>query len=79
MLSKTDMFNQALSVPETLSASDRVEIKLLEERVRYALRFKAADMAAIRKATGLKLGAKIGKSTLSKTRLETCLGRMNGC
>jgi len=74
MLSKTEMFNQALSVPEALSTSDRVEVKLLEEGARFSLRIKAADLTAIRKSTGLKLVAKIGKFTLSKTRIETCLG-----
>ncbi len=79
MLSRDEMFNQALSLPEALSNSDqanagRLEVKLLEERARYSLRFKKGDMAAIRKATGLKLIAKIGRSTLAKTHIETCLG-----
>ena len=67
------LFDQALDFPEILSSGD-VAVSLMEEKSRYNLRLKAKDVAAIKKAAGLKLPAKIGRSTQDKNTLCVKLG-----
>ncbi len=66
-------FDQGLTLPEILSGND-LKIMLLPEKVRYSLRIKPSDIAAVNKASGLKLPRKIGGSNLGKDQFVMCLG-----
>lgn len=59
------LFNQAIDIPEALT-SNSVSVTLKGEQARYNLRFKESDVAAIKKANGLKLPSRIGASSVNK-------------
>lgn len=67
------LFDQSLLIDESLN-DDVLKVDLTGERVRYSLRLKPADVAAAKKASGLKLPAKIGVSVITKTQTVLCLG-----
>lgn len=52
------LFDQAIDIPECLNA-EALAVSLMGEKARYSLRLKSADVSAIKKASGLKLPAKI--------------------
>ncbi len=59
------LFDQAIDVPEVL-LSGAVTAVLVGQKQRYNLRVKAADIAAFKKMSGLKLPGKINNASLSK-------------
>lgn len=67
------LFDQAIEIPEILQSED-ITVALLEERVRYSLRIKSADVAAFKKATGLKLPVKMHASSEGKDVICMKLG-----
>lgn len=67
------LFDQSLPIDESLN-DDVLQVALTGERVRYSLRLKSADVAAAKKASGLKLPGKIGVSSITKTQTILCLG-----
>ena len=67
------LFDQALDIPESLN-TDSLKLILMPERIRYSLRIKKSDLAAIKKASGLKLPTKIGKTDMSSEVHALCLG-----
>jgi len=67
------LFDQALDIPESLT-SDDLTITLLPERVRHSVRIKKADLAAVKKLSGLKFPIKIGKTDITVGRSILCLG-----
>jgi len=67
------LFDQALDIPESLN-TDSLKLMLMPERIRYSLRIKKSDLTAIKKASGLKLPAKIGKTDMSSESNILCLG-----
>ena len=67
------LFDQALDIPEVLK-KDTLKLMLMPERVRYSLRLKKSDLAGIKKSSGLKLPAKIGKTDMTQSQFIHCLG-----
>ena len=67
------LFDQALDIPESLKA-DELTIALMPERLRYNVRIKKSDLAAVKKLSGLKFPNKIGKTDMSASRSILCLG-----
>lgn len=67
------LFDQAIDIPESLEA-DSFNLMLISERLRYNVRLKKADIAAIKKLSGLKFPTKIGKTDMSAGRHILCLG-----
>lgn len=47
---------------------------LMPESLRYSVRIKKADLAAVKKVSGLKFPSKIGKTDISAGRHILCLG-----
>ncbi|WP_034387229.1 sarcosine oxidase subunit gamma [Hellea balneolensis] len=66
-------FDQAIDIPEIFDADD-LRVTLLKEKARYSLRLKSQDVTAIKKASGLKLPAKIMGSTRTKDIICAKLG-----
>ena len=67
------LYSQALDIPDTISTS-ALSIKLLTERLRYSVRIKTSDLAAVKKVSGLKIPSKIGRSHMSAAMSILCLG-----
>jgi len=67
------LFDQALDIPESLNR-EAFTLALMSERLRYSLRLKKSDLAAIKKSTGLKFPSKIGKTDMTSGRDILCLG-----
>ncbi len=67
------LFNQDIKIAAPLQNGDLC-VKLVEEKTRYSLRIKPSDLAAFKKASGLKLPAKIGKSAGTAAQSYLCLG-----
>ncbi len=67
------LFNQDIEIGAALQSGD-LSVKLMEEKTRYSLRIKAEDLAAFKKASGLKLPRKIGQSTGTAKQSLLCLG-----
>ncbi|MEE9271755.1 MAG: sarcosine oxidase subunit gamma family protein [Robiginitomaculum sp.] len=67
------LFNQDIEIGAALQSGD-LSVKLMEEKTRYSLRIKPNELAAFKKASGLKLPAKIGKSTRTTSHTYLCLG-----
>ena len=67
------LFDQGIDIPEALRG-DALTVGLAPERVRYNLRIKSGDVAGVKKASGLKLPAKIGGTTKTATQLITKFG-----
>lgn len=53
------LFDQDIGIPEGLQG-EALLVEIMPERVRYNLRVRASDVAAVKKVSGLKLPAKIG-------------------
>lgn len=66
-------FDQAIDTPKILQAGE-VTVSLMDEKIRYNLRLKSKDIAAIKKDYGLKLPAKIGGSSRDKNTTIIKLG-----
>jgi len=73
MLSKSDMFDQAVSVPDMLNRGG-LSVGLIEARTRYVFRVKPGDVTAVKKLTGLKFPRKIGQTAIAQAQIEACLG-----
>ncbi len=73
MLSKSDMFDQAVSVPDMLNRGG-LSVGLIEARTRYVFRVKPGDVTAVKKLTGLKFPRKIGQTAITQAQIEACLG-----
>ena len=67
------LFNQAIDVPKSLN-TDELKFILMSERLRYSVRIKTADLAVVKKLSGLKFPSKIGKTDISEGRFILCLG-----
>lgn len=67
------LFDQALDIPDSLKADD-LTITLLPERVRHSVRIKKADLAGVKKLSGLKFPSKIGKTDITAGQSILCLG-----
>jgi len=67
------LYNQGIEIPSEL-ARDELTVTLMPERVRYNLRIKAADVAKVKKASGLKLPSRIGETAKTKEHLIIKLG-----
>jgi len=67
------LFNQGLELPEILSGDD-IHVNLVPERARYSVRVKKAQLAAVKKDSGLTLPAKVGGASDKGDILSICLG-----
>lgn len=67
------LFNQGLELPEILSGDD-IHVTLAPERARYNVRVKKAELAAVKKDSGLTLPAKVGGASDKGDILSICLG-----
>ena len=67
------LFSQDIDVGAALQ-SGGLSVSLMSEKTRYSLRVKAGDLAAFKKASGLKLPRKIGQSAGTKKQSLLCLG-----
>ena len=67
------LFNQDIEIGAALQ-SGGFSVKLMEEKTRYSLRVKPKDLAAFKKASGLKLPRKIGQSAGTAKQTLLCLG-----
>lgn len=67
------LFDQALDIPEALE-TEALTVNLLPERLRFSVRLKKGDVAAIKKLSGVKFPVKIGKTDVTAARSIHCLG-----
>ena len=67
------LFDQSLPIDDTLN-DDVMAMSLSDERVRWSLRLKPADVATAKKTSGLKLPAKIGGTSIAASQTVLCLG-----
>ena len=67
------LFDQSMVIDDSLN-DDVMTMALTGERVRYSLRLKPANVAAVKKSSGLKLPAKIGGSVMTAAQTVLCLG-----
>ena len=67
------LFSQALDIPDSLKTST-LSLLLQPERLRYNVRIKPSDLAAVKKTSGLKFPSKIWSSHFSAAMSILCLG-----
>ncbi len=67
------LFSQDINISEALQ-TNALSMTLMDEKTRYSLRIKPKDLAAFKKASGLKLPAKIGQSIRTSAHSYLCLG-----
>lgn len=67
------LFNQGLELPEILSGDD-IHVAVAPERARFNVRVKKAELAAVKKDSGLTLPSKVGGASDKDNVLSICLG-----
>ena len=67
------LYNESLIIPESLT-DEALNVQLMAPRTRYSLRVKPEDFTAAKKASGLSLPSKIGKTAISKDIMSIRLG-----
>lgn len=73
MLNNSEMFDQALDIPESLE-TENLWLRLTPERIRYSVRIKKSDLSAVKKAINIKFPSKIGGTDISDEQFVLCLG-----
>jgi len=73
LLDQAPGFEQGIELPASLR-SEALSVTLLPEQKRYSLRIKSKDLAAVKKASGLKLARKITGTHQSPGLITACLG-----
>ena len=67
------LFDQGIDIPDALRR-EVLTVELMPERTRYNLRVKPSDVASVKKASGLKLPAKMGAFSKTGEQLIFKLG-----